>query len=250
MILSRKLIKFKFLKHGFFSCKGGVSSGIYKSLNCGIGSKDQKENVFKNLRIISNKIGCKYKSLITLKQRHSDQFYLIKKVPKNKIKADGVITTEKNLALCILTADCAPVLVLDPHKKIIAAAHLGWRGAYKKIIIKIFKKLISLGSKKNDLIVIIGPCISKENYEVKSDFKKKFLKQRKKNNIFFTKKNSKIYFSLRDYIFSQISGFGIKNIDIIRKDTYNKKNNFFSARRSLKNGYNDYGRNISIIMIK
>tara|TARA_B100000945_G_scaffold318914_1_gene324848 strand:+ start:1058 stop:1480 length:423 start_codon:yes stop_codon:yes gene_type:complete len=138
----------------------------------------------------------------------------------------------------------------DPKKEIIAAAHLGWRGAYKKIAIKILKKLLKLGSKKENIIVAIGPCISQNNYEVKKDFKNRFINQSKLNSIFFKKKNNKIYFSLKDYIFTQISKFGIKNIDKVSKDTFNKNNKFFSARRSLKLKHDDYGRNISIIMIK
>ena len=250
MIRSKKLIKYKNLKHGFFNKIGGVSKGIYRSLNCGIGSLDNKKNVLKNLNIVSKKIGCKNKNLIILKQKHSDKFYIARKINKKRISADGVITRSKNLALCILTADCAPLLIYDPKKKIIAAAHLGWKGAYKKIAIKIFNKLLKLGSKKEDLIVAIGPCISNKNYEVQKDFKRKFYNQSKENSAFFKLKKNKIYFSLNEYIFNQISNYGIKNIDIIRKDTFNKKNKFFSARRSLKLKENDYGRNISIIMIK
>ena len=117
MIRSKKLIKYKNLKHGFFNKIGGVSKGIYRSLNCGIGSLDNKKNVLKNLNIVSKKIGCKNKNLIILKQKHSDKFYIARKINKKRISADGVITKSKNLALCILTADCAPLLIYDPKKK-------------------------------------------------------------------------------------------------------------------------------------
>jgi len=244
------LIKYKKINHCFFGKIGGVSKGIYKSLNCGLGSFDIKKKVLKNLSIVSKKIGCKSKNLVILNQIHSDKFFTLKKPSKKKKNADGVITKKKKLALCILTADCAPLLMYDPKKEIIAAAHLGWRGAYKKIAIKILKKLLKLGSKKENIIVAIGPCISQNNYEVKKDFKNRFINQSKLNSIFFKKKNNKIYFSLKDYIFTQISKFGIKNIDKVSKDTFNKNNKFFSARRSLKLKHDDYGRNISIIMIK
>ena len=116
-------------------------------------------------------------------------------------------------------------------------------------MIKIIKKLIILGSKKENIITTIGPCITQQNYEVKQDFKKKFLKQAKKNKKYFKIVKKKIYFSLRDYIKGQLKDLGIKNIEIIKKNTYNRKNNFYSSRRSKKNNH-DYGRNISVIMIK
>ena len=106
------------------------------------------------------------------------------------------------------------------------------------------------GSKLNDIFAVIGPCISQNNYEIKNDFKAKFLKQSVKNKKYFKINKNKIFFDLKGYIFGQIKNAGINNIEIIKKDTFNTKNNFFSARRSLKNKINDYGRNISIIMIK
>ena len=135
-------------------------------------------------------------------------------------------------------------------KKIIAAIHAGWKGAYKKIIYKTVYDLKKKGSNIHDLIVVIGPCISKYNYEVKKDFLKKFIKQNKKNRRFFNFSKKKIFFSLNEYIKNQLKDIGVKNIEIINKDTYLRKNNFFSYRRSLKNKYYDYGRNISVIMIK
>ena len=106
------------------------------------------------------------------------------------------------------------------------------------------------GSNLKDLIVVIGPCIGKENYEVKNDFLNKFIKQEISNKKFFKIKSNKIYFSLSDYVKEQLMRFGVKNIEIIKKDTYLLSNNFFSARRSIRNKLNDYGRNISVIMIK
>ena len=135
-------------------------------------------------------------------------------------------------------------------KKIIAAIHAGWKGAYKKIIYKTVYDLKKKGSNIQDLIVVIGPCISKYNYEVKKDFLKKFINQNKKNRRFFNFSKKKIFFSLNEYIKNQLKDIGVKNIEVINKDTYLRKNNFFSYRRSLKNKYYDYGRNISVIMIK
>ena len=250
MIKSKILNQFKNIEHGFFDRKGGISRGIYKSLNCGPGSFDKKINIKKNLNIVLNKIKYKKKNLILLNQMHSNKFYYLKKNPKKRLKGDGILTNYRQLALGILTADCAPILFYDPKKKIIGAAHAGWRGAYKRITKKIINFYLKNGSNLKDIHIVIGPCISQRNYEVKNDFKKKFVKQNLNNKKYFKSKANKIFFSLKDYIAGQLKEFGIKNIEIIKKDTFNVKNNFFSARRSLKNKNNDYGRNISIIMIK
>ena len=248
MIITKKFQKFSNIKYGFFDNTGGVSSGIYKSLNCGIGSDDKKKNVSKNLKIVSKKIGTK-KKIILLNQMHGDKIFFINKISKKKLFGDGLITNTKHLAIGILTADCAPVLLFDPKKNIIGALHAGWKGAYKKIGKKIIYYFKKKGSKLNDIFAVIGPCISQKNYEVKNDFKIKFLKQSAENMKYFKIIKNKIYFDLKGYIFEQLKNAGINNIEIIKKDTFNPKNNFFSARRSLKKN-NDYGRNISIIMIK
>jgi len=250
MIKSKLLSRYKKLSHGFFNKSGGYSVGIYKSLNCGPGSKDSKKNINKNLKKVCKKIGCTRSKLILLNQVHSNRVYFINKIPKIKPFGDSLVTNKKKFALGILTADCAPIFIFDPIKNIIAAVHVGWKGAYKKIIHKTFSILKKNGSKIQDLIVVIGPCILKHNYEVKKDFLIKFLNQSKINRRFFTFKKKKIFFSLNKFISTQLNDIGVKNIEIINKDTYLKKNNFFSSRRSLKNKYNDYGRNISVIMIK
>tara|TARA_Y100001970_G_scaffold186734_1_gene227107 strand:+ start:5081 stop:5773 length:693 start_codon:yes stop_codon:yes gene_type:complete len=229
---------------------GGKSSGIYKSLNCGLGSLDNKKNVSENLNIVSRRIGCKQNSLILLNQIHSNKVFFINKKRKKKIVGDGVVTAKKGLGLAILSADCAPVMFYDPKNELIGAAHIGWKGAYKRIVKKMTKYFVKNGSYIKNLKVVIGPSISKSNYEVKMDFKKKFLKRSRKNKIYFLNKKDKIFFSLKDFIKGELINLGIKNIEIINKDTYNPHNNFFSARRSLKKNYMDYGRNISVIMIK
>jgi len=250
LIKSKKFKKFTNISHGFFNSNGGVSSSIYKSLNCGIGSKDKKKNVLKNLKIVSKKIGLRKDKLILLNQIHSKKIYFMSKIPKKKLTGDGLITNTKGLAIGILTADCVPVLFYDTKKNIIGAIHAGWRGIYKKIGKKMINCFKREGSKLNDVIAVIGPCISQNNYEIQNDFKKKFLDQSSDHKKYFKKVKKKIYFDLKGCIFQQLKSAGLTNIEIIKKDTFYTKNNFFSARRSLKNKINDYGRNISIIMIK
>ena len=252
MIKSKKLLRFKEIEHGFFNKKGGKSDGIYESLNCGIGSNDLKKNILQNLNIVCNKVGIHHKKLILLNQIHSNKFHFINKNYKfnnKKLKGDALITNIKGVALGVLTADCAPIIIYDKHKKIISIIHAGWKGAYKKILNKVINFLIKNGSETKNLIGIIGPCISQKNYEVKKDFKEKFNKKDKKNKKFFRIIKNKTYFSLNKYIYYQLEKLGVKNLEIINKNTFETKNHFFSARRSIHNNENDYGRNISIIMI-
>ena len=250
MFKSKLLNKFDEIEHGFFNSKGGFSKGIYESLNCGIGSKDLKKNVVRNLEKVAKQINTTKQNIILLNQVHSNKVINVRDIFKIRRIGDGLITNRKKLALGILTADCAPILIFDPKKKIIAALHAGWKGAFKDIIGKTINKLNQKGSKPKDLIAVVGPCISIKNYEVKKDFLNKFLQKSKKNIKFFKSYNKKIYFSLNSYIKSQLINMKVKKIEIIHKNTFPKKNNFFSSRRSIKNKFNDYGRNISIIMIK
>ena len=251
MIKSKKLTRFKSIEHAFFNRLGGKSNGIFKSLNCGSGSSDNKKNVLKNLKIVSDKINVKSKKIVLLNQVHSNKFYYIGKNSKlnNKFKGDALITDKKNLPIAVLTADCAPILIHDEGKKMIAAIHAGWKGAYKDIVKKVIKFMIKKGCSTQNITVAIGPCISSNNYEIKEDFKKKFIKKDKNNIVFFKRTKNKNYFNLNKYIHFQLKSLNIKKVDIINKDTFNTKNNFFSARRSISCNENDYGRNISVIMI-
>ena len=149
----------------------------------------------------------------------------------------------------MLTADCAPLIIYDPKKIVVSVVHAGWKGAYKGIVQKVVNYLVKKGSKKKDLVSVIGPSISVSSYEVKNDFYKKFLKQSKKNKVFFKLIRKKMFFDLKKYITNQLLRLGIKKIEVINKDTFKLKNTYFSARRSLIKKENDYGRNISIIMI-
>ena len=250
--MSKKFRKFKGISHGFFNKKGGKSEGIYQSLNCGPGSKDKKINVKKNLKIVKNTLSKKSKSILLLHQIHSDKFVYINKnhkIGKKKIKADAIITNQKKLPIGILTADCAPILICDDKSKIIAAIHAGWKGAYKGIINKVIGFMLKKGCERKNIHAVIGPCITQKNYNVKKDFYIRFMKKNKKNRLFFKKRKNIIYFNLPKYVKFQLKLNKISTIDHINIDTFDIKNNFFSARRSLRLKHDDYGRNISIIMI-
>ena len=252
MFFSKKLQKFKNLKHCFFSRKNGFSKGLYESLNCGLGSDDKKEDVLKNLNLVSNKIGCKDELLITLNQTHSNTVVYFEKESsiKNKLPGDAIVTKIKNVGIGILTADCAPILLYDPQKKIIGCIHSGWRGALNGVIKNTINKFKELDSNIDDLFVIVGPCIRKENYEVKINFYEKFTNQNPQYEDFFKKiSDGKYIFDLRCFINKKISDLNIQNIENIKMDTFTAQETFYSHRRSLFNNEKDYGRCISVILM-
>ena len=252
MIKSKRLSKQREISHGFFNKNGGKSRGIYKSLNCGSGSNDNKKKVKQNLKIVKNKIGKKSKNIFFLHQVHSNKYVFINKdfkFLKKKIKADAIITDQRNLPIAVLTADCVPILLFDRKRKMIAAIHAGWKGAFKGIIKRVINFMIRKGCNKDNLIGAIGPCIKQDSYNVRKDFRDRFIKKDKRNKVFFKYKKNTIYFHLTNFVKFQLKSIKITKIDTINIDTFNTKNNFFSARQSLRLKHDDYGRNISIIMI-
>ena len=212
----------------------------------------KKKFVKKNLKIVRRKIGKNTKDIFLLHQIHSNKFIFLeknKKIPKKSPIVDAIITNQEKLPIAVLTADCVPILLCDYKLKFIAAIHSGWKSAYKGIISKVIKFMVKKGCNKNNMIAAIGPCISQKNYEVKKDFFRRFVKKNKNNKKFFKIKKKMLFFSLSEFVKSQLKLNKITNIDLLNIDTFSNKNNFFSARRSLKLKHDDYGRNISIIMI-
>jgi hypothetical protein len=252
MFFSKQLKNISNLKHCFFSRKNGVSKGIYNSLNCSINSKDKKENVIQNINIVSKKLNCEKKPIVALNQNHGNKVVCFnnRQDVKNKIIGDAIVTTMKNVGISVLTADCVPILIYNPKKKIVGCVHAGWKGALNGIIENTVDKFLELNSNTRDLVVAIGPCINHHHYEVGHDFYKKFVDQNNNNQQFFIVLNDKKYlFNIRNYINVKLIGLGINNIDHIEMDTFSNKENFFSYRRSKKNDDKDYGRCISVIIM-
>ena len=249
MFFSKKLKKFKNINHCFFSRNGGFSKGIYKSLNCGKGSKDKKIFIKKNLNLVSKKMDIKRK-LLLMYQTHSNKVIIITNKNKklNKFKSDAIITQLTGYGLGVVTADCVPIVLYDKKNHIIGCIHAGWKGALSGIVentIKTFKKI----SLNNEIFAAVGPCIDKKSYEVDSNFYRKFISRSKKNKIYFLKKNkNKKLFDLRGYVTNKLLKLNI-NVDHINLDTFKQKSNFFSYRRSQKKGETDYGRCISVISL-
>tara|TARA_B100000963_G_C22556414_1_gene639238 strand:- start:491 stop:1246 length:756 start_codon:yes stop_codon:yes gene_type:complete len=250
MFYSKKLKRFGKIKHCFFSRNGGVSKGIYKSLNCGKGSKDIKSNIENNLKLVSQKMKINSKKFLLMYQTHSKKAIIIDKKNNNlkKFNSDAMITKLKGYTLGVVTADCVPIILYDNKNQIIGCIHAGWKGASTGIIENTVKKFKKIGS-NNQIFAAIGPCIGKESYEVKIDFYKKFTKNSKKNKIYFKKKgNHKKFFDLRKYVGDKLKKLGVK-IDNVNRDTFKERKNFFSYRRSLILKDKDYGRCISVITL-
>ncbi len=249
MFYSKKLNKMKQIKHCFFSRKNGFSKGIYKSLNCGRGSRDNKKNIFKNLSFVAKKMGVKKDRLILMHQTHSNKVTEIKKCNfRKKIIADALITKMRGLAISVVTADCVPIIIYDKRNEIIGCIHAGWRGAFSGIIQNTVKKMKKLNS-QNIFFASVGPCISKKNYEVDIKFYKKFVSKSRKNKIYFSYKNkSKKLLDLRKFVTDKLLKLNVK-VDQVDRDTFAEKGNFFSYRRSYKLKQKDYGRCISSIRL-
>jgi len=208
MITFKEINKYSHIKCAFFSKKHGISNGIYQSLNCGLNSKDKKNNVLKNRIIALKRIGLSNKNLIIPNQVHSNKIKIVDENSINKnITADGLITKSDKIVLGILTADCAPIFFFDSKKNIISAVHAGWRGAKNGVIKNTIKLMLECGSKLNNIISCIGPCIGKESYKVNNDFFRKFIIENSQNKKFFLIKKNMMNFDLKFYIIEIIKNF-------------------------------------------
>ena len=240
------------MNHGFFTKNGGISSEENYSLNCSYNSNDIKDNVLINRKLICKHFNLKIANLKTINQIHSNKVKIIENIYDDtfNIEADALVTKSPNIILGILTADCAPVLIQDPLKNIIAAVHIGWKGAFSKILEKTIVSLNDLGADVNDLKLAIGPCIGPESYEVGHDLYIKFTKENIINKKFFkATRLNKFKFNLPKYIYSQAESIGIQTNNISNSDidTFKDRKNFFSYRRNFTNKLNDCGRMISAI---
>ena len=237
-------------KHGFFKRTGGVSINEFSSLNCNYSSFDTISKINSNRALVSNLMGIKTSDLITLKQMHSsDVINITERIEPDEIEGDSMVTSKEGICLGILTADCAPILFGDFEKKIIGAAHAGWKGLYGGIVENTLEKMMQLGAKMKNICVAIGPCIQKNNYEVGIEFYERFINKDRTYKKFFLKENNKILFDLPGSISFRLRLQGIRNIQSLNKCTFSEKKNYFSFRRNQKNKLGDCGRMISTIKI-
>ena len=179
-VLFEKIKKFKEIKHCFFSRKGGFSKGLYRGLNCGRGSRDNKKNVLRNLNYVSSKMKTDFDKLVLMHQTHSNKVLEInKKNFRKKIYSDAIITKVSGLTLGVVTADCVPILIYDIKNKIVGCIHAGWKGAFSGIIKNTVLRIKKINPKK-EIYASIGPCIGEKSYEVDLNFLKICFKIKKK----------------------------------------------------------------------
>lgn len=243
------------IAHGFFGRDGGVSTGIYQSLNCGPGSKDVPEAVSENRRRAMSELASNAK-LVSLSQIHSIIVHtLAAGEGQSRPEGDAMVTSTPGLALAILTADCAPVLLADPKAKVIGAAHAGWKGALGQnghgVLEATLNAMEKLGALKDRIIAAIGPCICQTNYEVGGDFRDRFLELGLGNRRFFapSDKQDHYRFDLPGYVAHRLRLAGVGTVEILGVCTYPQENRFFSFRRATHAGEPDYGRQISAIVL-
>jgi YfiH family protein len=239
------------IAHGFFGRKGGVSSGLYDSLNCGPGSKDAREAVMENRRRVATALAPQAR-LVSLAQIHSPFVHIVGpdwdtgKHPEG----DGLATAAPGLALGILTADCGPVLFADAQAGVVGAAHAGWKGALGGVLEATIAAMESLGAARARIAAAIGPCISAANYEVAEDFRARFLEADAGHARFFRPgKPGHHHFNLEGYVAARLEGLGLQSVESLGVCTYPAENGFFSFRRTTHAGEPDYGREISAILL-
>ena len=244
------------IAHGFFDREGGVSTGIYESLNCGPGSKDAPEAVAENRRRVATALipGNEPPQLVSLNQVHSA---IVHALPAwgaedgKRLEGDAMVTATPGLALGILTADCAPVLLADPRARVIGAAHAGWKGALGGVLEATLEAMEKLGAQRMRIQAVIGPCISQDAYEVGWDFRDRFLELGLKHRRFFvpSDKEGHYRFDLPGYTAHRLTAAGAGSVESLGVCTYPPENGYFSFRRTTHAGEPDYGRQISAIVL-
>ena len=254
MITLSALNDFTRIRHGFFTREGGVSQGVYASLNCGPGSKDDPAAVMENRRRAMALMDLPLEALVTLYQTHSSDVVVVTEPwPAGQSPtADGMVTNQPGIALGILTADCAPVLLADGKAGVVAAAHAGWKGALGGVLDNTVKAMVELGAKKDNIVAAMGPCIGHRSYEVGPEFPAPFLAEDKTNVDFFapSRKAGHALFDLPGYISRKLAKLGVIEVTRVPADTCRDESRFFSYRRGTLRGEADYGRQLSAIVLE
>ena len=255
MIQVQPIAELAGVRHGFFGRRGGVSDGLYASLNCGFGSGDDPARVAENRTRAVVAAGLDPAGLVTAHQTHS---ILVAKVERpwrreDSPKVDAMVTAAKGVTLGILTADCAPVLFADSQARVVGAAHAGWRGALDGVIEATVAEIIRLGARPADIRAAVGPCIAQESYEVGPEFQERFLAVASANARFFrpsANRRGHFHFDLPGYVADRLSRAGIGLATATGGDSCGQRDEFFSYRRITLEGGRDYGRNLSIIALE
>jgi YfiH family protein len=241
------------LRHAFFTREGGVSSGIYESLNGGLGSNDDPTIVAENRRRMAEQMGVAADRLINAHQIHSpDVLVATGAWPTGpRPKADALVTSTANLAIAVSTADCGPILFADPKARVIGAAHAGWKGALTGVLESTIDAMEKLGAERGGIVAAIGPLIRQESYEVGGEFVERFLDADADNAVFFmpSQREGHAMFDLAGFVRLRLENAGVLMIDDLGIDTYSDER-CYSYRRSVHRKETDYGRHIHAIALE
>ncbi len=239
------------VRHGFFTRRGGASSGIFKGLNCGAGSSDQAEIVAINRARVAEAMDVPSDALISVHQVHSAKAITVAQPSSgDKPRADAMVTNRAGLALAILTADCQPVLFSDVNAGVVGAAHAGWRGALDGVLEATLDAMVAMGAQRETINVVIGPAISQAAYEVGPEFLDDFLLEDTDNTRFFADgKDDRMLFDLPAYSLNRLRRAGVAQAEWTRHCTYSDPDRFYSYRRTTHAGEADYGRLLSTIRL-
>lgn len=243
----------KGVRHGFFGRSGGVSAGLYESLNCGYGSGDDTALVAENRAIVADTLGVPASSLCTAFQIHSPKAVIVDKPWhwSNAPEADALVTSEAGIAIGVLTADCVPILFADTRNHVIAAAHAGWKGAVSGVVEATLEAMLKLGATLPTITATVGPAIAQGSYEVGAEFYERFVLQDSANVMYFVHgaRANHFMFDLKAYVKDRLRNAGVAQVNMLAHDTCLQEQDFFSFRRSTLRQEPAYGRQISAISL-
>lgn len=240
------------IRHGFFTRAGGVSQGIYRGLNTGLGSNDDSKSVIENRKRVANWMGVAPENLLTVYQIHSADALIVDAPFEQPLpKADAMVTNRPGIALGALAADCGPVLYADPKAGVIGAAHAGWGGAFRGILEATIEAMEKIGAHRENITATLGPSISQKNYEVGPEFIARFINADANNEIYFipSQREGHFLFDLNRYTVDRLAKNGVKS-DMLNRCTYAEEGLFYSYRRATHKNEPDYGRQISAIVLE
>lgn len=236
------------IQHGFFTRKGGASSGVFEGLNCGFGSSDQHEIVAINRARVASAMGNGH--LRGVHQHHSADVIVVDGPSDETPKADALVTKTEGIILSVLTADCQPVLFADAKTGVIGAAHAGWKGAMDGVLEHTVGAMVTLGAEREDIVAVIGPSISQPAYEVGPEFLERFVDADPQSARFFVNGTDDRYqFDLPGYGLQCLRAAGVEKASWTRHCTYSEPNRFYSYRRAVHEKHADYGRLIAAIRL-
>ena len=254
MITLGTLNELEGVRHAFFTRAGGTSEGLYGTNNCGFGSGDDPARVAENRRRSVMRLDLAGDNLVTVHQVHGRDVAVVDKpwAHKDAPKADAMVTDKPGIALGILTADCAPILFVDPVARVVGACHAGWKGAIAGVPDATVEAMLRLGASASRIHAVIGPCIAQRSYEVGPEFPRPFLEQSAANADFFAPsiRQGHFMFDLLGYLGRRMGTLNLHFVSGVPYDTCREEDRFFSYRRATLRGEPDYGRNLSAIALE